>query len=156
MLQCLIPRRKTAIAIEFCYRRKKSKPTEHIFWLYGDSHDAFNNSYLDLGRQAGILDDNVRDERWRIVVKNWLDGSASGNWIMVIDNFDEVDSYLERYLPVQRGAILYTTRDGSIRGNVAYVAPGACVTIDSMTDAEGMDMLEKFLPISDRTAAPLS
>ena len=156
MLQCLIRPRKTAIAIEFCWRRKKSQPAEHIFWLYGDSHDAFNNSYLNLGRQAGILDDDVQDERWRIVVKNWLDGSASGNWIMVIDNFDEVDPHLEGYLPVQRGAILYTTRDGSIRGNLAYVAPGASVTIDSMTDAEGMDMFEKFLPTSDGTVAPLS
>ena len=98
----------------------------------------------------------MQDERWRTVVKSWLDGSASGNWIMVIDNFDEVDSYLERYLPVQRGAVLYTTRDDSIRGNSAYVDPGACVTIDSMTEEEGMDMFQRLLPTSDGAVVSLS
>lgn len=40
-------------------------------------------------------------------VKKWLDSPASGDWIMVIDNFDAVDLYLS----VERGAILYTTRN---------------------------------------------
>jgi len=46
-----------------------------------------------------------------VVVKKWLESLASGNWIMIIDNFDEVDSYAAEYLPMIRGAILFTTRD---------------------------------------------
>ena len=118
--------------------------------MQGDTHEAFNNSYLELRQKAGILSDDVHaddsDKRLK-GVKNWLDSSASGKWIMIVDNLNEIDSHLGKYLPVIRGAILYTTRDGRLGGNLTYVAPGACVNINAMSDAEGIEMFSKLLDI---------
>jgi len=144
--------RKTTIAIEFCHRRQKSQPGDHIFWVHGDSHEAFNNSYLEMGREAGILGDDAHDDKALQCVKTWLDRSASGNWIMIIDNFDEVASYPTKYLPVKRGTILYTTRDGSLLGNL--VPPNAGVEIPAMSNAEALVTFSKLLAV-DEDAAPV-
>ncbi|KAI5841718.1 hypothetical protein BZA05DRAFT_344772 [Tricharina praecox] len=144
---------KTTIAIEFCRRWKKAQPGDHIFWIHGESHEAFNMSYLELGKEAAIDGHGTtRGEPSRQglgEVKKWLDSPASGNWIMIIDNFDDIDSYPEKYLPIQRGAILYGTRDGAIVLNRAYVPPDAGVDINAMTEAEGVEMFSKLLSIDE-------
>ncbi|KAI5840905.1 hypothetical protein BZA05DRAFT_242102 [Tricharina praecox] len=139
---------KTTIAVDFCHQRKKLQPDDHIFWVHCDSHEAFKHGYLEIGCQADILGDPgaTRGESGLMGVKNWLDNPASGNWTMVIDNFDEVDSYPTRYLPVDRGAILFTTRDGTLVGNPAgYVPTGAGVDVNEMSGSEAMEMLSKLL-----------
>lgn len=113
--------------------------------MYADSHESFNDSYLELGQKAGFLDDKMCDEKGMKVVKDWLDSPASCNWIMIIDNFDDVDSYPAKYLPLNRGAILYTSRDGRLVGN--YVASAAGVHITAMSNEEGLAMLSKLLVV---------
>jgi len=101
-------------------------------------------------------DDEDDDEEQRLKrVGKWLDSSASGDWIMIVDNFDAVDPYLAKYLPVQRGAILYTTRDRRLVGNRAYVPPGTGVGIYAMSDKEALEMFAKILAI-DPPAAPIA
>jgi len=148
----LTPPRKTTVAIEFCRRRRISQSGDHIIWLCGDSPESFNNSYLELGREARILGDNVQQEMGLKAVKQWVDRSASGNWLIVIDRFDEIDSLPEKFLPVNRGAILYTARERKIIGNLAYVVPGASADVDALSDAEGKEMFSKLLVLD--AAAP--
>ena len=76
----LTPARKSTIAIQFCHRRKSARPDGHIFRVYGDSHEAFSNSYMELGRKANIFGDDVRGGEEMRRIKNWLDSPASGCW----------------------------------------------------------------------------
>ncbi|KAI5844899.1 hypothetical protein BZA05DRAFT_476676 [Tricharina praecox] len=67
---------------------------------------------------------------------------------MVVDNFDNFDSLdgvdwrPARHLPVQRGAILFTTCNANPVENLAYVPRGdAGVEVHVMNDAEALKML---------------
>jgi hypothetical protein len=136
--------RKTTIAIEFCHRWQEAKPAGQIFWVHGDSYDTFIDSYMELGRETDTLIGG-KDEEMRLEhIKEWLDSDLSGEWIMVVDNFenldkrDEVDLRRSKFLPVKRGAILFTARDGSILGNL--VPPNAGLDIKAMNDTEALEM----------------
>jgi hypothetical protein len=44
--------------------------------------------------------------------QDWTNGFCGKcNWIMVIDNLDDLDMMIMRYIPSQRGMNLFTTRD---------------------------------------------
>lgn len=145
--------RKTSIAIGFCYRRHKAHPQAHTFWLHADSHETFNDSYLELRRRAKLLRDDDPDEKRPLErVEEWLESSASGDWTIIIDNFDEADSYLAKHLPLQGGVILYATRDRRLIGNAQYVPSGAGVNTDAMSDKEALEMFTKVLA-ADASAA---
>ncbi|KAF8538700.1 hypothetical protein BDD12DRAFT_884441 [Trichophaea hybrida] len=135
---------KTSIAAEFCYRRRKAQPHTHIFWVHGDSNETFSASYLELGRVVGVKGED-EDERLK-GVKKWLDSLASGDWIMIIDNFDNVNLYPANYLPVSRGTILFTTRDARLVGHPRYsVSIGSGVVIAAMSDHEALETFSKLL-----------
>jgi hypothetical protein len=74
---------------EFCYQRRKAQSQTYIFWVHGNSHETFKASYFELGCEAGVKGDN--EEAQLKGVKRWLDSSASGDWIMIVDNFDHID-----------------------------------------------------------------
>ncbi|KAI5849924.1 hypothetical protein BZA05DRAFT_63506 [Tricharina praecox] len=148
---------KTTIAIEFCHRRQKAKPDGHIFWVLGDSYQNFKSSYLEVVREANIIIDGIDLEEDRLKqVKKWLDSATSGDWILIVDNFDNLDHLanhdepdlrLAKYLPVKRGAILYTTRDGTIVGN--FVPRAAAMHIRAMSDAEALRLFTNLSPTDE-------
>jgi len=157
--------RKTTIAIEFCHRRQKVQPQAHIFWMQSESYDSFTSSCLELGREAGIIADrgagnmaDRTDEKEHLNrVREWLDNSSSGDWLMVLDNFDNLAVHddtglrVAKHLPVKRGRLLYTTRDASILGN--FVPPNSGVFVPAMSDEEALQMFSNLLGIEE-TAAP--
>ncbi|KAA8894431.1 hypothetical protein FN846DRAFT_819409 [Sphaerosporella brunnea] len=137
---------KTTIAVEFCYQRRKAQPRTHIFWVHGDSHETFNASYLDLGREAGLEPKGDDEDAQLKGVKRWLDSSVSGDWMMIIDNFDDVDLYPAKYLPVRRGTILFTTRDERLIEHPAYsVSITSGVKVTAMSDKEALETFSKRL-----------
>jgi len=94
------------------------------------------------------VDDDANGDKGLKDVQKWLESPASNNWLMVIDNFDEVDSYPGNYLP-RNGAILFTTRDERLVGIPQYVPSGAGVKVDAMSDTVGVEMLLKLLVVDE-------
>ena len=137
--------RKTTIAVEFCYRRRKAQPQAHIIWVHGNSDETFKASYQELGQGVGLKGDN--EEEWLNEVIRWLESSASGDWIMVIDNFDDIkpDGVTMEYIPRSRGTVLFTTRDKRLIGHPAYLSPNAGVEIPAMSDQEASETLLQLL-----------
>jgi hypothetical protein len=137
--------RKTTVAVEYCYRRSREQPSPHIFWIHSNSDQTFEASYLEIGHRAGLRgDDDDNDTRLRRV-KLWLESSASGNWIMVIDNLDDLDLIVMRYIPVRHGTILFTTRDARIIGHPRYLPTRAGVQIVEMSDQEAFETFSRRL-----------
>jgi tetratricopeptide (TPR) repeat protein len=137
--------RKTTIAVEYCYRRSREHPRPHIFWINGNSDQTFKDSYLEIGQRAGLRNDDDDNNTRLQRVKLWLESLASGNWIMVIDNLDDLDLMIMRYIPSRRGAILFTTRDARIIGHPGYLSSHSGVGIGEMSDQEAFDTFSRHL-----------
>jgi tetratricopeptide (TPR) repeat protein len=61
--------------------------------------------------QPDILAMKEYPDQFLMEVKLWLESKASGDWLLVIDNLDDIDVAIGMYLPKINGAILFTTRD---------------------------------------------
>jgi hypothetical protein len=73
---------------------------------------------------------------------------------MVIDNLDDLDLTIMRYIPVRRGSILFTTRDARIIGDPRYLPSHVGVGIGEMSDQEALEAFSRLLGAgSDGTAA---
>jgi hypothetical protein len=139
--------RKTTVAVEYCYRtRSRAHPCPHIFWIYSNSDQTFKASYLEIGQRAGLRSDDDDSDTARLRrVKLWLESLASGDWIMVIDNLDDLDLTAMKYIPVRRGTILFTTRDARIIGHPRYLSSEAGVGIGEMSDQEAFKTFSRLL-----------
>jgi hypothetical protein len=130
-----------------------------MFWVYSNSDHTFNASYLEIGKRAGLRgDDDDNDPSTRLRrVKLWLESLASGNWIMVIDNLDDLDSLIiMRYIPVRRGTILFTTRDARIIGHPRYLPSRVGVEIGELSDQEAFETFSQLLgAAADRKTSKL-
>jgi len=143
---------KTTVAVEYCYRRSTAQPRPHIFWVNSNSDQTFEASYLEIAQEAGLRSDDDNDTRLQRV-KLWLESSASGNWVMVIDNLDDLDmTIIMRCIPVRRGTILFTTRDARIIGHPRYLPSQAGVEIGEMSDQEAFETFSRLLGVAEAAA----
>jgi tetratricopeptide (TPR) repeat protein len=146
--------RKTTVAVEYCYRRSSARPRPHIFWIQSNSDQSFKASYLEIGERAGLRNDDDDNDTRLQRVKLWLESTASGRWIMVIDNLDDLDLVIMRYIPMRRGTIMFTTRDARIIGDPRYLSSQSGVGIGEMSDQEALEAFSRLLGgASDRDAA---
>ncbi|OHW99554.1 kinesin light chain, partial [Colletotrichum incanum] len=108
---------KTQVAIEAAYRVRDECPGCSIFWVPAVDMTMFENAYRDIGRAFNVrgIEDDKTDVKG--LVKAALEQDDIGNWLIVIDNADDVEllftsSKLATYLPSSRkGSILLTTRN---------------------------------------------
>ena len=118
---------KSQLAIEYCYRFREKNPKASVFWLHG-SVDRFPQAYREIARRADIP---VANGDPLELVTEWLNDPRSGQWLLVIDNADDVSAFfgskskitesrenlkpLARYVPHgSNGFILITTRDSRV------------------------------------------
>jgi hypothetical protein len=71
---------------------------------------------------------------------------------MVIDNMDDLDLTTMKYIPVRRGAILFTTRDARIIGHPRYISSEAGVGVGEMSDQEAFETFSRLLGADGTTA----
>ncbi|KFZ10171.1 hypothetical protein V501_05309 [Pseudogymnoascus sp. VKM F-4519 (FW-2642)] len=97
---------KTQIALEWAYQ---SPPSTHILWANGKSIETLQDSFLEIGKKAGIVHETSSKGETASRVKNWLDSTSSGDWRLIIDNVDDQSSILasiKPLLPIKRGKLL--------------------------------------------------
>ncbi|KAI5780091.1 hypothetical protein EDC01DRAFT_633552 [Geopyxis carbonaria] len=131
---------KTTIAVEYCYQKAQSLIT--VLWVHGNSNDTFKASYQKIAERAKLQNSESDKEDSLEVVKEWLDSSHSGDWIMIIDNVDDI-SLETKHIPTRRGAILFTTRDKRILLEERY-AVNSEVELQQMSLSEGNKMARKL------------
>jgi tetratricopeptide (TPR) repeat protein len=95
---------------------------------------------LELGRKLEAGLPGADDEEGQLHrVKTWLERTSSRDWVLVIDNLDDIDSNVNKYIPVGRGTILFTTRDKRLIGHEGYLSPNEGVEIASMSEQEASE-----------------
>jgi tetratricopeptide (TPR) repeat protein len=87
-------------------------------------------------------------------VKTWLESPSSREWVLVIDNLDDIDLKVNKYIPVGRGTILFTTRDKRLIGHEGYLSPNEGVNLAAMSDQEALETFRTLLGVDTSVSAP--
>lgn len=100
---------KTQTAIEYAYRYRKD--FTHVFWIQAATRETLVADYLALA-QLLELPEPQKDVQYqtRIIaaVKRWL--AANDNWLLIMENADDLPMAQE-FLPTRhKASILFTTR----------------------------------------------
>jgi tetratricopeptide (TPR) repeat protein len=91
--------------------------------------------------QPELLGDDRTPETDMMSVKSWFESNESGSWLLVIDNFDDLDVAIGKYIPKRNGAILFTTRNKRLIQK--YNASG--VSLELMTNDEAVEVFFKLV-----------
>ncbi|KAL2062087.1 hypothetical protein VTL71DRAFT_6353 [Oculimacula yallundae] len=114
---------KTQVALEFVYRVKDRHPNCSVIWLPATNLESLHQAYRDVARQLCIPGWEEKESDAKTLVQNHLSHESSGQWLLVIDNADDIDLWFAKtagqgnnrlvdYLPRSKhGCIIFTTRD---------------------------------------------
>lgn len=124
---------KTQIAVEYAYRSLEYY--QAMFWITASSRDALISDFVTL---ATLLDLPEKDEQDQNIVvravKFWL-ATSQTNWLLILDNVDDLEMVAE-FLPAQGpGDILMTTRLQAL-GAFAHG-----IEVEKMDEDEGITFL---------------
>ncbi|KLJ13097.1 hypothetical protein EMPG_11945 [Blastomyces silverae] len=149
---------KTQIALEFTHQLQERHPDCSVFWIPVTSVESMLEAYLAIGQQLQIP--NLEREKADIqrLVKLRLDEESSGRWLLVFDNADDIEMWMEKasgtgnsgnsgrridYLPKSKhGSILFTTRN---RKAATKLAGTNIVLVGEMDDVMAKDLLKRSL-----------
>ncbi|HJT55542.1 MAG TPA: FxSxx-COOH system tetratricopeptide repeat protein [Ktedonobacteraceae bacterium] len=125
---------KTQVAVEYAYRYQDKY--QAVLWVTAATRETI---ITDFGKLAALLHLSERyGAKTDIVVaavKEWF--ISHTNWLLILDNVDELE-IIHEFLPTEiRGHVLITTRIQAT-GAVATAIP-----VDKMSSAEGISLLLK-------------
>jgi tetratricopeptide (TPR) repeat protein len=123
---------KTQSAVEYAYRY--SNDYQAVLWVTAATQDTLIASFLDLARLLNLSEKDEQDQTITVqAVKRWLE--HHDDWLLIVDNADDL-AMAEEFLPTGgKGHILLTTR---------AQAPGTFaegINVEKMDTEEGMLLL---------------
>ncbi len=120
---------KTQLALEYAHC---SYPDVYraVFWVDAADSTMLLASYDNIARKLGLLEQDERDQDLRIrAVKGWLEDHT--NWLLIMDNADDLSLARSFFPSAHDGHILLTTRT-QIVGKVARK-----IEVEKMEPEEG-------------------
>ncbi|ORY72125.1 P-loop containing nucleoside triphosphate hydrolase protein [Pseudomassariella vexata] len=138
---------KTQIALEAAYRIRDAYDNCSIFWVPTVDINSFENAYRQIGKALDVkgLDDDKVDVK--LLVKAALEDESAGNWLLIINNADDLKSVkeLSSSLPFNwKGSILFTTRNHQATVELDIVWRNI-VIVEKMNKTEALEMLRNGL-----------
>ncbi|KAK4678495.1 hypothetical protein QC764_308170 [Podospora pseudoanserina] len=143
---------KTQIAIEFTYRIQRTYPNISVFWVHASNHERFREAYTAIAQKYRIPGHEDPKAEVLPLVKSWLESQVCGQWIMAIDNADDLELFfnrnggLGRYLPeCAHGTILITTRNLQVASRLTKGMASSVIRIGKMDEVETAQLLSTRL-----------
>jgi tetratricopeptide (TPR) repeat protein len=146
---------KTALALEAAYRTREQQPKRAVFWVPAVSQAGFEQAYREIGlllRIPSIADAQADVKK---LVKARLSDESFGQWLMIVDNADDVnvlfgasneESTADRlidYLPCSRkGSVVFTTRTAKAASDLAQ---SNVIELGELGNAEARELLRTRL-----------
>ncbi|KAJ3784541.1 hypothetical protein GGU10DRAFT_401387 [Lentinula aff. detonsa] len=125
---------KTQLALEFAKRFKKRSMFTAIFFITADQEDSIQRSYLDIAKNSKSKD----PQSWEVGL-NWLKTNEE-NWLVVIDNADNLEIPFSKYLPsCYHGNVIITSRNPDLE-----VYSNQSLELKGMPAEEGIQLLAKY------------
>lgn len=133
---------KTQLVSRYAFDRRERNPGTSVLWISarteGDIEAGFKSiaekmslswqmdgrvRYKDeIPKQSALLDRRTqpRSRNDSILLKDWMLSPAHTNWLLILDNYDDIQVPVHKFLPVGAvGSIIITTRDRQVIGPVA-------------------------------------
>jgi len=92
-----------------------------------------------------------------LATKDWLESKASGDWLLIVDGVNnptmEFLQYTDRYLPAQKGTILFTSCTERIASFVG--SPENAIELGPMSVAEGTNLFQKVSGIKQTDSSEI-
>jgi tetratricopeptide (TPR) repeat protein len=150
--------RKTRIALEFATKAKDSGAFS-VFWIHAGSAERVEKAYTDIARKAHIPGWDSATSNKLQLVKDWLEEDQCGQWLMIIDNADDIDLFygtaedrMAKYLPKSNsGSILLTSRDRRI--GLKFTGASNIFSLEALATTSSAKLLEARLGESDTSSA---
>ncbi|RSL66014.1 hypothetical protein CEP53_003518 [Fusarium sp. AF-6] len=119
---------KTQVALQFAHWVCANKPDYSVFWVSALSLNSFEQSYIEIATNLGLLDQD-KGQDTKAVVRRFLSSKDAGPWVLIVDNADDQDMVLgslddpdgiDHNLPESvDGRIMFTTRSREVATSVA-------------------------------------
>lgn len=107
-----------------------------VFWIHASSKARITEAYGTVAKKANILGYEHSTNAGLELVKDWFESEASGKWLMIIDNADDLEllygpERLADYFPrSDNGSIIMTTRNKQIGVKFANTSTVLLETLD--------------------------
>jgi ribosomal protein L14E/L6E/L27E len=85
----LTTRRKSQLAIEYCYQVRSKSPATWAFWVHASNEARFEQSFRDLADQVKIPGRQDPNNNIFKLVEIWLRDEKTGKWVCILDNIDD-------------------------------------------------------------------
>ncbi|KAF4540599.1 Kinesin light chain [Lasiodiplodia theobromae] len=118
---------KSMIALKYALDLKKAEDMTSIFWVNASSRFQIEEGYRLIAKAANLPGAEEEDADILRIVYEWLSSDKCGEWLMVLDNADRLDVFMDRleegscqkpvwnFIPQNsQGSIIFTTRDTAI------------------------------------------
>jgi tetratricopeptide (TPR) repeat protein len=144
---------KSALALEFMYRALARDASLLVFWVPALNQESFELAYRNIAkylRIPGIFEDNADIIA---LVKETLSSGSSGDWLMVVDNADDLSIMfgnshsgrpsvqLKDCVPASnQGTVLFTTRTKDI---AKVLTPDSFLELNEPSKAEAGQLLAR-------------
>ncbi|KAF2177822.1 TPR-like protein [Zopfia rhizophila CBS 207.26] len=147
---------KSQIAIRYSYGIRDALPQTFVFWVHASTQARFEEAYRDIADRLELPGrENPKADVLRLV-SNWLCDETNGQWMMVLDNVDDVETFfpkssessspsLAAYVPQSpNGSILITSRN---KDAASRLAGGLKNTkeVHTMDNSQGLQLLQNKL-----------
>ncbi|GAB1319048.1 hypothetical protein MFIFM68171_09258 [Madurella fahalii] len=150
---------KTQIALAYTYRFQETSPDVSVFWVHASNAERFRQAFVSIAQKCKIPGYNDPKADTLLLVKTWLEKRDYGRWLMVIDNADDMELFingnLEQYIPeCAHGSILVTTRNK--QAGLSLTKGDPPVEVGKMDSAESDELLRVRLGKHDLPAGELA
>jgi tetratricopeptide (TPR) repeat protein len=120
---------KTQTALEYAYLYKDDYHT--VLWAKADSPEVLNTDFASFAGLLNLPGEREQDQKYAVdAVKRWLE--LHTNWLLILDNVEDLDMINDYLPPAPQGHILVTSYR-SVAGGMAFR-----LEIDKMTPEEGV------------------
>jgi tetratricopeptide (TPR) repeat protein len=155
----LINQSKSQLAIQYAHHVLDTAPQTFVFWVHASTQARFEEAYRGIADRLELPGRNDPKANVLRLVSNWLCNETNGQWMMVVDNVDDVQMFfpsrerqgdeahvslqtpLAIYLPQSRnGSILITSRskDAAVRLAGGY---HKITEVLAMDESQGLQLL---------------
>lgn len=125
---------KTQTALEYAHRHRDEYKS--LLWTVAESRESLISDFVKLAEVLDLPEKNVPDQTITVrAVKRWLETNA--NWLLILDNADDL-GIVEEFLPdTSKGHLLLTSR-AQVFDNLGILNP---VELDEMTPEDARNFL---------------
>ncbi|KAF5548421.1 hypothetical protein FMEXI_4771 [Fusarium mexicanum] len=161
---------KTQIALSYAYWAQEVSQDTSVFWVHASSVEKFSEGYTNIANECKIP--GHEDPTFDVlqVVKDWLESKESGEWLMVIDNADDLqlffpqsespkmkqntDKSLSQFIPqCAHGRVLITTRNMQVGSRLTKGKYP--IEVGQMSDQEACQLLRQGIRQEDESEEDL-